>query len=63
MLDTKPRRDFDLCDAGHPLPIAGEDCKRCGATRHEMCKLYDELSPKEVRENKRAAMAGEQPPH
>lgn len=49
--------DMDLCAAGLPIPY--DECPHCGATADQNCRLLDEFSPKEVRENRRRAQVGE----
>ena len=51
----------DLCEAGYVIPFG--KCERCGATADDDCKLADELSPKEKRENVHASVRGLTPPH
>lgn len=48
----------DTCDAGYVLPAVGEKCRFCGATEQEECKLYEDLSPKQIRQNEADARAG-----
>lgn len=52
---------MDLCAAGYPVGM--DVCERCGATSDESCKMLDELSPKEIRENKHYARKGEKSPN
>jgi hypothetical protein len=44
--------DMDVCAAGYLLPTASyAPCSFCGATFGQACKIWDELSPKEIEHN------------
>ena len=50
-----------LCAAG--LPIGIGPCFYCKATENEQCGLLNDLSPREIGENIKAAKRGDEPPH
>lgn len=51
------RIEIETCAVGIPLPASGP-CTYCAATRDEFCRMRDEFSPREIRENKRRAKLG-----
>lgn len=58
MSEMDQRRETDTCAVGLPLPATGP-CTYCGATANGPCRMLNEFSPREIRENRRKAEAGE----
>ena len=50
-----------LCAAG--LPIGVGPCKWCGATDEDQCRMLNDITPQEIKENVAAAKRGDKPIH